>query len=148
MEARWWNWPLVWRYQLILSLEDPDTFYTNVTALKLLDHLTKLCSVLHTVNAMDIPQVMKNIFSNAEGIPQFINAMEAVQKKSKRAKLVINDEYLPAVALKPLLQSGEYETETREWSKLPEDEQTWSERENTFRAVYVAKRRAEAAIEG
>ena len=24
-------------------LKDPDTFYTNVTALKLLDHLTKFC---------------------------------------------------------------------------------------------------------
>ena len=61
-----------------------------------------------------------------EGIPQFINTMEAEQFKSKRAKLVINDEYLHVVSLKSLLQSGEYETETREWSKLPEDEQTWA----------------------
>ena len=41
--------------------------------------------------------------------------MEAAQRKSKRAKLVINDEYMHDVALKLLLQSGEYETETREW---------------------------------
>ena len=60
-------------------------------------------------------------------MPQFINAMEAAQRKSKRAKLVINDEYLHAVALKLLLQSGEYETETREWSKLPEADQTWED---------------------
>ena len=97
------------------ELEDPDTFYTNGTALKLLDHLTKFCSGLHTVDAVDIPQVMMTLFSNAEGIPQFINAMEAAQRKSKRAKLVINDEYMHDVALKLLLQSGEYETETREW---------------------------------
>ena len=50
------------------ELEDPDTFYTNVTALKLLDHLTKFCSGLHTVNAVDIPQVTKTLFSNSEGI--------------------------------------------------------------------------------
>ena len=50
--------------------------------------------------------------------------------------------YLHAVDLKFLLQSGEYETETREWSKLPEDRKT------TFRAAYVAKRRSEAAREG
>ena len=68
---------------------------------------------------------MKTLFSDAEGIPQFINAMEEAQRKYKRAKLVINDKYLHAVALKSLLQSGEYETETREWSKIPEDEQTW-----------------------
>ena len=64
---------------------------------------------------------MKTLFRDTEGIPQFINAMEAAQPKSKRAKLVIHDEYMQAVALKLLLQSGEYETETRECSKLPED---------------------------
>ena len=35
--------------------EDPETFNTNVTALKLLEHLTKFCSGLHTVKAVDIP---------------------------------------------------------------------------------------------
>ena len=98
------------------ELEDPDTFYTNVTALKLLDHLTEFCSGIHTVDAVDISQVMKTLFRDAEGIPQFINAMEAAQQKSKRAKLVICDEYMHAVALKSLPRSGEYETETREWS--------------------------------
>ena len=100
------------------------------------------------MDAVDIPQVMKTLFSYAEGIPQFINTMKAAQRKSKHAKLVINDEYLHAVVLKYLLQYGEYETETREWSKLPEDEQTWAEWKTTFRAVYVAKRQAEAAREG
>ena len=73
------------------ELEDPDTFYTNATDLKLLDHLTEFCSGLHTVNAVDITQVTKTLFSNAEGIPQYINAMEAAQRKPKRAKLVITD---------------------------------------------------------
>ena len=108
------------------ELEDPDTFYTNGTALKLLDHLTDFCSGLRTVNAVDIPQVMKTLFSDAEVIPQFLNTMEVAQRKSKRAKLVINDEYMHVVALKLLLQYGEYEIETREWSKLPKDEKIWS----------------------
>ena len=37
------------------ELEDPDTFYTKVTALKLLDHLTEFCAGLHTVDAVNIP---------------------------------------------------------------------------------------------
>ena len=85
------------------DLKDPDNFYTNVMALKLLDHLTKFCSGLHTVDAVDIPQVMKTLFNSAKWNPQFINAMEAAQKKSKRAKLVIHDEYMHALALKLLL---------------------------------------------
>ena len=95
--------------------EDPDTFYTNVTALKLLDHLTEFCSGVHTVYGVDIPQVMKMLFSDDEGIPQFINVMEAAQRKSKWEKIFIHDEYMHDVALKFLLQSGEYEMETREW---------------------------------
>ena len=74
------------------ELEDPDTFYTNVTAIKLLEHLNDLCSGLHTMDVVDIPQVMKTLFSDSEGIPQYINAMEAAQRKSNRAKLVITDE--------------------------------------------------------
>ena len=130
------------------ELEDPDKFYTKVTALKLLDHLTEFCAGLHTVDVVDIPQLMKSLYKDSEGVPQFIKAMGAAQHKSKRAKLVINDKYRHAVALKSLLQSGEYETETREWSKLPEDKQTWSDWKTTFHAAYVAKRRSEAAQEG
>ena len=130
------------------DLEDQDTFYTKFTALKLLDRLTEFCAGLQTVDAVDIPQIMKSLYKDSDGLPQSINAMEAAQRKSERAKIVINDEYLHAVALKSPLQSGEYETETREWSKLPEDKQTWADWKTTFRAAYVAKRRSEAAWEG
>ena len=105
-------------------------------------------SNIYTVDAVDIQQIMKSLYKDLEGVPQFINAMEAAQGKSKRAKPVINDEYLHAVALKSFLQLGEYETETREWSKLPEDNQTWEYWKTTFCVAYVAKKRSEAAQEG
>ena len=84
------------------------------------------------MDAVDIPQLMKTLYKDSDGVPQFINAMEAAQRKSKRAKLVINDDYLHATALKYLLQPGEYETETRDWSKIPEEEQNWAEWKTTF----------------
>ena len=79
------------------------------------------------MDAVDIPQLMKTRYKDSDGVPQFINVMEEAQRKSKRSKLVINNEYLHAVALKSLLQSGGYETKTREWSKHPEDKQNWAE---------------------
>ena len=51
------------------------------------------------------------------------------------------------MALKSLLQSGEYEMETREWLELLEDKQNWADWKTTFHAAYVAKRRSEAARE-
>ena len=82
---------------------------------------------------------MKTLFTDADGILQFINAMEAAQQKYKRTKLEIQDEYMNSVALKLLLKSGEYETETREWLKLPDDQQTWLAWKTTFMEVYVVK---------
>ena len=114
------------------ELEDPNTFYTEVTPIKLLEHLTEFCTGSHAFDAVDIPQLMKELYKDSDGVPQFINAMEAAHRKSKQAKLVINNEYLHAVALKSLLQSGEYETETQEWSKLPEADQTWDDWKTTF----------------
>ena len=90
------------------ELEDPDRFYKNVTNLKLPDHLNKFCSGLHTVDAVDIPQLTKTLFTDADAIPQFINAMDMVHRKSKRAKLEIQDEYMHTVALNLLLKLGEY----------------------------------------
>ena len=68
------------------EIEDPDTFYTNVTALKLLDHLTEFCSGLHTVDAINTPQLMKKLFTDADGIPQFINEMEEAQQSTSGQK--------------------------------------------------------------
>ena len=97
------------------EIEEPDTFYTNVTALILLDHLNGFCPGIPIVDAVNIHQLMKTLFTDANGIPQFINGVEAAQQKSKREKIVIQDEYMHAVALKLLLQPGEYKTETQEW---------------------------------
>ena len=109
---------------MVQGTRDPDTFYTEVTAINILENLTEFCAGLHTVNTVDIPQLVNELYKDLDGVPQFKNAMEATQRNSKQAKLVINNNYLHAVALKSLLQSGEYETETREWSKLPEADQT------------------------
>ena len=97
------------------ELEEPDTFYMNATALKLLAHITEFCLCLHTIHAVEIPQLIKTLFTDANGILQFINAIETAQQNSKREKLVIQDEYTHAMALKLLLTSSEYETKTREW---------------------------------
>ena len=40
-------------------------------------------------------------------------------------KTRLTGKYMHAVELKLLLQPGEYEIETREWSKIPENQKTW-----------------------
>ena len=98
--------------------------------------------VIHAVDAVNIPQLMKTLFANANVIPKFINVMEAAQTKSKRAKIEVRDDYMQSVALESLLKLGEYETETREWSKLPKKQQKWTAWKMKSREAYVAKQRA------
>ena len=83
-------------------------------ALKRLEHLNKFCSGIHAVDAVDIPQLMKTLFADADTIPQFVNAMEAAQRKSNSAKHEIQDKNIHTVSLQLPLKSGEYKTETRE----------------------------------
>ena len=131
------------------ELEDPYTFYKKVThGPQTPGPPNRFCAELHTVDALDIPQLMKTLYKGSDGVPQFINTVEAAHRKAKCEKLVTNDQYLHAVALKSLLQSGEYETETREWSKLLEEKKPWEEWKTNFRAAYVAKRRYESPQEG
>ena len=52
--------------------------------------------------------------------------MEAVKINYKREKLKVQDKYILTVALKYLLKSEEYKIETREWSKLLKNKQTWT----------------------
>ena len=73
------------------EIKDPDTFYTNVTALKLLDHLNNLFLGLHTVYAVDIPQLMKTMFTNVDGIPQFLNGNGSGAAKVQAGETRIQD---------------------------------------------------------
>ena len=65
------------------ELKDPDTFYTKVTAIKLLEHLTEFCAGLHTVDAVDIPQLMKELYKDSDGVPQYYlrNVMRRFTRK-------------------------------------------------------------------
>lgn len=60
------------------------------------------------MDVVDIQQFMKTLFTDSEGILQFINTMEAAQTISKRADLEVSDEYMHAVVLKLLLATDKY----------------------------------------
>ena len=41
----------------------------------------EFCAGLHTVDAVDITQLMKELYKDSDGVPQFINTMEEAQRK-------------------------------------------------------------------
>ena len=89
-----------------------------MTAQQILKHLECHCTGLHAIDAVGIPSVMQTFWTEAEGVPQYINRMKAVQKKSVRTPLPVADSVMQAIAFRSILASGEYPDDMREWKKL------------------------------
>jgi hypothetical protein len=90
----------------INKLKDGTTFFHKVYARDLLEHLEKDSTVLHTLDIVALHLNMLLLNKNAASMPDFILAMEEVQKKAKRAELPILDIKLAMYAATSVLQSG------------------------------------------
>ena len=64
---------------------------------------------------MDIPYVMSSFWNEIEGFLQYINRMEAAQKKSTSTSLLVTDAVMQTILFRVLLVSNEYLDDMREW---------------------------------
>jgi hypothetical protein len=63
------------------NLKDADTFYTKVTACKIIAFLDANSGGLHAIDMISLRTNMHNYYTQADGIPQYINMLEDAQKK-------------------------------------------------------------------
>ena len=61
---------------------------------------------------------MQTFWTEAEGVPQYINRIEAAQQKSVRTPLPVTDAVMQAIAFRDILASGGYPDNMREWQNL------------------------------
>ena len=88
---------------------------------------------------VDTLSVIQTFWKEAEGVPKYINRMEAAQKKSTRTPLPVTDAVMHAIVSRALLASNEYMDYMREWQKLTPFKQTWVEWKLKFLSEYAAK---------
>ena len=62
------------------ELENTETFYTEVTAFKIMLHLKKCSGGRHTIDSVKIMSDMQQYFDESERIPVYINMMDTAQK--------------------------------------------------------------------
>ena len=60
---------------------------------------------------------MQTFWTEAEGVPQYINRIEAAQKKYVRTPLPVTDVVMQEIAFRAILTSGGYPDDMREWQK-------------------------------
>ncbi len=95
------------------------SFYTNVTAKQLMEHLDANCGGLHPSELVNLPTKMLLYYDKADGIPEYINLLEEAQRKLARANLPMSDDQLLAIASTAVLASGHFPHPTDEWEALP-----------------------------
>jgi hypothetical protein len=63
------------------NLKDANTFYTKVTACEIIAFIDANSGGLHAIDMITLHTNMHNYYTQADGIPQYINMLEDVQKK-------------------------------------------------------------------
>ena len=92
----------------VLELKYEETLFTQVTPRQLLDHLQSICSGLHAIEFLALQNEMQEYHKDSKGILDYINALEAAQKKSKGRtdnKPITNDTLL-LIATNTMLKTG------------------------------------------
>jgi hypothetical protein len=123
------------------DLRHARSFYTNVTAKQLMEHLDANCGGLHPAELINLPTEMLSYYTQADGIPEYINMLEEAQRKLARANLPMSDDQLLAIASTSVLASGHFPRPTDEWEALACNHKTWTAWKTHYRAAHIARKR-------
>jgi hypothetical protein len=107
------------------DLHHQRSFYTNVTAKQLMEHLNANCGGLHPSKLVNLPTEMLLYHDKADGIPEYINLLKEAQRKLARANLPMSDDQLLAIASTTVLAPGHFPRPTDKWEALPRASKTW-----------------------
>jgi hypothetical protein len=108
----------------IRNLRDPETFYSNVTALALLNHLCDRLGGLHALDMVSLTIQMSQYYKGTPIIPKYIQLLEDAQRKAARAGLPVTDQPLTILASTALLAADTFPCTTILWEELAPADKT------------------------
>jgi hypothetical protein len=108
----------------ICNLHDPETFYSNVTALALLNHLHDRSGGLHALDMVSLTIQMSQYCKGTPIIPKYIQLLKDVQRKAARAGLPVTDQTLTILASTALLAADTFPRTTILWEELAPADKT------------------------
>ena len=126
----------------VLKLKNKETLFTPVTLRHLMDHLHSICGGLHTIDVLALQNEMQEYHTDSKGIIEYINALEAVQKKSKRGtgNNPITDATLILIATNTMLKTGAHPRTTDKWEVLNVSAQTWDAWKMAYKTADMKER--------
>jgi hypothetical protein len=114
------------------NLKDADTFYTKVSALKIMTFLDANSGGLHAIDMISLCTNMHKYCVQADGIPQYIVMLEDAQKKAKQAGMPIADIKLVMMALAAVLAAQHFPRKVDDWEGLLSSSRTWAAWKTAF----------------
>jgi hypothetical protein len=124
----------------ICDLCNPKTFYSNVTALDIFNHLCECSGGLHALDMVSHTIQMSKYYKGTPDIPKYIFLLEDAQCKAARACLPVTDQTLTVLASTALLGAGTFPCTTELWEELDPANNTWAAWKTAYLAAH--KRRA------
>jgi hypothetical protein len=121
------------------DLKNADTFYTKVTARKIIAFLNANNGGLHAINMISLRTNMHNYYTQADGISQYIDMLEDAQKKPTLAGMPIADVELVMMASAAVLAAQHFPYEVNDWKGLPFASCTWTVWKTAFRLAHVRR---------
>jgi hypothetical protein len=124
----------------IHDLRNPKTFFSNVTALDIFNHLREHFGGLHTLDMVSLTIQMSKYHEGAPDIPEYIFLLKDAQRKAARARLPITDQTLTVLAFTALLAADTFPCTTELWEEFDPANKTWAAWKTAYLAAH--KRRA------
>jgi hypothetical protein len=124
----------------ICDLCNPETFYSNVTALTIFDHLCKHSGGLHALDMVSLTIQMSQYYEGMPDIPEYIFLLEDAQRKAARACLPVTNQNLTILASTALLADDTFPRTTELQEELDPADKTWA----AWKTAYLAAHKKRA----
>ena len=90
------------------ELKRAKTYYTLVTAGKILAHLQATCGGIRALYVLVLQNDMQHYHLYSKGIREYINKLKEAQAKSERANNLITDATLVIIATNAMLSAEKF----------------------------------------
>jgi hypothetical protein len=124
----------------IRDLLNPETFYSNITALAIFDHLCEHSAGLHVLDMVLLTIQMSQYYEGTPNIPEYIFLLKDAQHKAARGHLPVTNQTLTVLASTTLLAADTFPRTTKLWEEVDPADKTWAAWKTAYLAAY--KKRA------
>jgi hypothetical protein len=121
------------------NLKDANIFCTKVMARKIIAFLDANSGGLHAIDMISLRTNMHNYYTQADGIPQYINMLEDAQIKAMRAGMPITDVKLVIMASAVVLTAHHFPHNIDDWEGLLSASCMWTAWKTAFLLANVKR---------